>query len=170
MGLLVAIPDRHMIAVHEVIGPGVAAAMNGMVSLAAGQCEGKPRALSPALFYLAPDSRGQQVTQRSDGEIRVLISGPVADAFAALGAHGRAERVSPREPPPPGSWEVREVNPRSARAASLHRWVDIMADAPPREAMARSPRSMDSQRLAAPSEQPRAWTSAQAQRRSLPRR
>ncbi|WP_420114695.1 hypothetical protein [Pseudactinotalea sp.] len=87
-GLLVAIPHRHMIAIHEVAGQGTLAAMNGMVNLANGQFSSNPGAITPEVFYVAADGHSQQVTHRSDGSVTVRIDGAIAEAFTALGLIG----------------------------------------------------------------------------------
>jgi hypothetical protein len=84
-GVLLAVPNRHLLAVHVLAGLGVVTALQTMVRLAAGEHDARPGPVSPQLFYRSADGRTQQVTRRTDGHVGVHVEGPLAEAFAALG-------------------------------------------------------------------------------------
>lgn len=88
-GVLLVVPNRHLLAVHVLRGPGVVAAVEVLVRMAAGEHAGRPGPLSPHVFFRAPDGRTQQVTSTGpDGSTAVRVDGALADAFAALGLLG----------------------------------------------------------------------------------
>lgn len=87
-GLLLAIPNRHMIALHEIGGPGTVVAMNGMINLALGQHQSQPGALSPHVFFVGRDGTTQQATAHADGRVAVEVKGALAEAFERGGVAG----------------------------------------------------------------------------------
>lgn len=88
LGLLVIVPNRHVIALHEIRGEGGMLAMNGMVNLALAQYNERPGALSPHVFYVGADGRREQVTEHTEDRITVQIRGAIAETFAAVGLGG----------------------------------------------------------------------------------
>ncbi|GCD20099.1 hypothetical protein ACFO3K_11660 [Cellulomonas algicola] len=87
-GVLVAVPNRHLLALHVLAGPEVTHAMSTLISLARGEFDG-PGPVSPEVFYRSPDGTLQQVTgPAEDGGVAVLVTGAFAEAMAALGLVG----------------------------------------------------------------------------------
>lgn len=86
-GCLVAVPNRHLLAVHLLSGAGVVAALTAMAKIADGE-QDAPGPISREVFYLPPEGRGQQVTEYGEDGLRVIVDGPFADAFARLGLIG----------------------------------------------------------------------------------
>lgn len=84
-GYLVAVPNRHSLAVHVLAGVGVVRASQFMAWYAQENCENSPGPISPELFYLAPDGQGQQVTDCVNTPNSLMVVGPLADAFRQLG-------------------------------------------------------------------------------------
>jgi hypothetical protein len=88
-GVLLTVPHRHLLAVHVLRGPGVVAAVDVLVRLAAGEHAGRPGPVSPHVYFRAADGRTQQVTHlEPDGTTAVRVDGAFAEAFAALGLLG----------------------------------------------------------------------------------
>jgi len=88
-GVLLAVPNRHLLAVHVLRGPGVVAAVDVLVRLAAGEHAGRPGPVSSHVYFRAADGRAQQVTSvDDDGATVVRVDGPLAEAFDALGLLG----------------------------------------------------------------------------------
>lgn len=88
-GVLVVVPNRHLLAVHVLRGPGVVAAVDVLVRLAAGEHAGRPGPVSPHVYFRAADGRTQRVTAiEPDGTTAVRVDGAFAEAFAALGLLG----------------------------------------------------------------------------------
>lgn len=87
-GVLVAVPNRHLLAVHVLAGPEVMRAMSTLVQLARGEFEG-PGPVSPEVYHRSPDGTMQQVTgPGADGGVEVHVTGAFGDAMAALGLAG----------------------------------------------------------------------------------
>lgn len=86
-GCLVAVPNRHVLAVHVLSGAGVVAAMRALVGIAESQVTGAGP-ITDEVFYVPADGPIEQVTQRDDGELRVVVDGRLAEAFARLGLLG----------------------------------------------------------------------------------
>lgn len=84
-GLLVVLPNRHLLAVHVLRGAEVLAAVRVLVAIADGESSGTPGPLSDELFYLPPDGPAEQITRREDGRRIVAVDGALAEAFADLG-------------------------------------------------------------------------------------
>jgi hypothetical protein len=88
-GVLLVVPNRHLLALHVLAGRGVVAAVDVLVRLAAAEHAGRPGPVSPEVFFRAADGRVQQVTStQDDGTTAVRVEGPLAEAFAALGLLG----------------------------------------------------------------------------------
>ncbi len=86
-GVLVCIPNRHLLALHVLSGMGVIAAMNVMVQMARGECDARPGPVSPHVYYRAVDGQTQQVTRvdPDQGSVAVEVIGPLHKAFVGLG-------------------------------------------------------------------------------------
>jgi hypothetical protein len=85
-GVLVAVPNRHVMAVHVPAGPGLLPALNTLAALAAGESVEAPGPISPFVFLMCADGSIEQVTTRGeDGELVVDATGTLADVMAALG-------------------------------------------------------------------------------------
>ncbi|MFB9314095.1 hypothetical protein [Nocardioides plantarum] len=86
-GVLLAVPNRHLLALHPLGGVGVVAAMRLLAEIGTGEYEGQPGALSPHVYF-RPASGGpiEQVTRvEEDGTVVIAVDGALADAFAGLG-------------------------------------------------------------------------------------
>jgi hypothetical protein len=80
-GCLVAIPNRHLLAVHLLDGLGVLAAAQVLAGVAEGECRDKPGPISDAVFYLPPTGPAESIaTYADDGAVTIN---------AADGAFGR---------------------------------------------------------------------------------
>ena len=86
-GVLLAVPNRHLLAVHVLGGLGVVTALQTLTRLAAGEHDSRPGPVSPHVYYRAADGRVEQVTfPEPDGRgVGVHVRGLLAEAFAALG-------------------------------------------------------------------------------------
>lgn len=85
-GVLLAVPNRHLLAVHVLGGLGVVTALQALTNLAAGEHDARPGPVSPHVYYRAADGRAEQVTHPDpDGRVGVHVRGLLAEAFAALG-------------------------------------------------------------------------------------
>lgn len=85
-GVLLAVPNRHLLAVHVVTGESAVAAMSTMVPLAVGESDARAGGLSPFLYYRAADGRTQQVSRAGDdGKVVVEVTGAFEEVWRALG-------------------------------------------------------------------------------------
>ena len=98
-GVLLVVPNRHLLAVHVLRGPGVVAAVDVLVRMAAGEHAGRPGPVSPHVYFRAADGRTQQVTGVED------------DGSTAVRVEGR----SPRRSPPWGCWGTEHHRPSGLR-------------------------------------------------------
>lgn len=88
-GALVAVPNRHLLLVHLVVGPPVVQALNWMVGVAAKEYPESPGPVSPDVFHLTPQLHAEQVTgQDPDGSTVVEVRGQLAAALEQLGLLG----------------------------------------------------------------------------------
>lgn len=85
VGSLVAVPHRHLLAVHLLEDESVVPAMSALIGLArAGTDAAGP--VSPEVYYRGPDGRLQQITMiGADGSVGVQVDGEFAAAMASLG-------------------------------------------------------------------------------------
>ncbi|MDT4918727.1 MAG: hypothetical protein QOH89_3427, partial [Pseudonocardiales bacterium] len=83
-GCLVAVPNRHLLAVHLVSGMGVLAAIKLLVHIAEGE-QDAPGPISDCVFYLPKDGPGQRLTERDETGVRIIADGAFAEALAGLG-------------------------------------------------------------------------------------
>lgn len=87
-GVLVAVPNRHLLALHVLDGPDVVGAMRLLMDLARAEHDG-PGPVSPEVYYRSPDGILQQVTGAGDdGQARVVVTGAFAEAVRSLGVFG----------------------------------------------------------------------------------
>lgn len=88
-GCLVAVPNRHVLAVHILEGVGVVAASRVLMDLGASQCATSPGPISPDVYYLPVRGMGQRVGYvEDDGAARFVVEGRLQEAFVALGLMG----------------------------------------------------------------------------------
>ncbi len=86
-GVLVAVPNRHLLAVHALGGAGVVAALQVLVRVSTGEHTQQPGAISPHVYYVPSDGApAQQVTSfADDGTPSIDVEGALARAFCELG-------------------------------------------------------------------------------------
>lgn len=86
-GVLVAVPNRHLLAAHVLAGPGVVAALQVLARISTGEHDHQPGAVSRHIYYVPSDGApAQQVTSfADDGTLSIDVEGALAGAFAALG-------------------------------------------------------------------------------------
>ena len=86
-GCLVAVPNRHLLAVHLLDGLGVISAVQVLASVAEGECRDKPGPISDAVFYLPPSGPAESIiTRADDGGVTInAADGAFSQALAALG-------------------------------------------------------------------------------------
>jgi hypothetical protein len=84
-GVLVAVPNRHLLAVHVLTGLSVLTAMQTLAAIAEGEHSEAPGPLSPEVFYLPRNAPAEQVTRIEDGKRIVAVDGAFAQAFFDLG-------------------------------------------------------------------------------------
>lgn len=87
-GTLVALPNRHVLAVHVVDSAAVLRAVPALLAFAEAQVDG-PGPLSPHVYYRSPDGRLEQVSRRDpDGSVHVDATGALGTALSRLGLTG----------------------------------------------------------------------------------
>ncbi len=86
-GVLVAVPNQHLLALHPVSGAGVIAALQLLARIATGEHHDNLGALSPHVYYVpASGAPAEQVTSfADDGTLSIKVSGALAGTFLALG-------------------------------------------------------------------------------------
>ena len=85
-GVLVAVPNRHVLALHVPTGPGVVPALHLMAALAAEECATSPGPISPYVYLLPSAGPPAQLSRDGeDGEVVLEPSGPFAELLIALG-------------------------------------------------------------------------------------
>lgn len=86
-GVLVVVPNRHLLAVHPLAGSGVVAAMQVLARISTGEHDQQPGAVSRHVYYVpATGAAAQQVTSfADDGTLSINVTGALAEAFLALG-------------------------------------------------------------------------------------
>lgn len=85
-GVLVVVPNQHVLAFHVVRGEGVVPALRHLSEIADRQYTNQAGGISPHVFYWTLDSDPQQVTVfDSDGSLGIVVTGPLKDAFARIG-------------------------------------------------------------------------------------
>jgi hypothetical protein len=88
-GVLVAVPNRHVMAVHIPTGRGLVPALHTLAALAAGESTEAPGPISPFVYLMSPDGRIEQVTAHGDdGELVVDATGGLAEVMERLGLLG----------------------------------------------------------------------------------
>ncbi|MBB2890530.1 hypothetical protein [Flexivirga oryzae] len=88
-GALVAVPNRHLLLVHLLVGAPVVQALNWMVGVAAQEYPESPGPVSPHVYHLTPQLHAQQVTaQGPDGGTVVEVRDQFEAAFRLLGLLG----------------------------------------------------------------------------------
>lgn len=88
-GCVVAVPNRRLLLVHPVEGPGVVPALNAMAVIARREHDEQPGPVSAELYYLPQAGPGQQLTARDDdGAVTVRVEGAFGEALQRLGLTG----------------------------------------------------------------------------------
>ncbi|CAN5499276.1 hypothetical protein BH09ACT12_BH09ACT12_33980 [soil metagenome] len=89
-GVLVAVPNRHLLAVHPLAGQGVIAALQTLARISTGEHDQQPGAISRHVYFVpASGAAAQQVTSfADDGTLSINVEGPLAEAFVELGLLG----------------------------------------------------------------------------------
>lgn len=82
-GVLVAVPNRHVIVVHPLAGPGVVPALNWLVPFAQEDFDTQPGSVSPHVYHLAADGRAGLVTREDEDGHAVVVEGAFGEAFLA---------------------------------------------------------------------------------------
>lgn len=87
LGVLLAVPNRHLLVVHPLAGHGVVGAIQLIARISAGECGSQPGAISPHVYFRpATGAMPEQVTQvDDDGTVSIQVDGALAEAFGALG-------------------------------------------------------------------------------------
>lgn len=83
-GVLVAVPNRHVLAVHLLTGTGVVAAGKALAQMALALFE-DAGSITSSIFHLTPDLHAQVFGEQTGDGYSLTVSGQVEDAFAALG-------------------------------------------------------------------------------------
>ncbi len=84
-GVLVVVPNQHVLAFHVVRGEGVVPALRRLSEIADRQYR-QSGAISPHVFYWTLDSVPQQVTVfDADGSLGIVVTGPLKRAFTRIG-------------------------------------------------------------------------------------
>lgn len=87
-GVLVAMPNRHLLAVHLLEGPHVVGALHTLISLARSQVDG-PGPVSSEVYYRSPTGTLQRITGPGEnGGYGVFVTGAFAAAMESLGLVG----------------------------------------------------------------------------------
>ena len=86
-GVLLAVPNQHLLALHPLEGRGVVAALQVLAGISTGEHDQKPDALSRHVYFVPTDgSAAQRVTSfAADGTLSIDVVGAFAEAFIALG-------------------------------------------------------------------------------------
>lgn len=83
-GCVVAVPNRHLLAVHVVVDLGVITAVNLMAVIAEAECESRAGPITDEVFYLPRTGPGQSIVSRDDGRITVTAEGAFARVLTEL--------------------------------------------------------------------------------------
>lgn len=95
-GVLVAVPNRHVMAVHVPRGRGLIPALETLTALAAGESVEAPGPISPYVYLVTPDGRTEQITSRGeDGELLVDATGALARVLEELDLLDRGDGEDP---------------------------------------------------------------------------
>lgn len=86
-GVLVAVPNHQLLALHPVVGPGAVAALQLLARISTGEHDQHPGPVSRHVYFVPASGAGaEQVTSfGDDGTLTVEVAGALAGAFAALG-------------------------------------------------------------------------------------
>jgi hypothetical protein len=100
-GYLVGVPDRHLLLVHPVIGPGVFAAIQTMVNVAGRAHDERPGPITKDLYFIPAaafellifphEEIAQQITQYQDDQVLIMVPGHLEHALGQLGLLDSAE-------------------------------------------------------------------------------
>lgn len=90
-GVLLVVPNRHLLAVHVPTGPSLVQATNVLVNIGVGECESRPGPVSPHVFHLRPDGIATQFSEiveqpgQEGRAVNLTVQGPIEDMFRVLG-------------------------------------------------------------------------------------
>lgn len=88
-GVLVAVPSRHLLAAHVLVGVDEAlVAIRNLAALAEGAQPSAPGALSPNVYFWRDGLVSQVTTRGSDGQLSVDATGAFGQAMTELGLPG----------------------------------------------------------------------------------
>lgn len=100
-GYLVGVPNRHLLLVHPVTGPGVFAAIQAMVNIVGPAHDERPGPITKDLYFIPTDAFelglyphdeiAQQITQYQDDQVVILVPGHLEHALGQLGLLESAE-------------------------------------------------------------------------------
>lgn len=83
-GVLLAAPNRHLVAVHPLQGPEVVAAMGVLVDLARGESD-QPGGISDQVYFWRGGTLQQVSRTGTDGGVEVTVDGALQKAMLELG-------------------------------------------------------------------------------------
>lgn len=84
-GVLIGIPNRHLLTVHVVSGDGLLAALRTMIKIGHAEHDGREGAITPEVFYRAADGETQQLTWTTDEQsVQLRVSGRFAEVLDEL--------------------------------------------------------------------------------------
>lgn len=87
-GSLVVIPDRHLLAIHPISGPGLVSATQLLVDIALTEYGDSPGRMSPHVYYHAPDGTVEQISRREGDGLVMSMTRRFGAALADLGILG----------------------------------------------------------------------------------
>ena len=81
-GLLIAVPSRHLLALHVISGPGAVPVAETM-ALAVHHMHQNAgaAAISPWVYFVAPDRRAQQISYEREGDVVFYATDLFVDAL-----------------------------------------------------------------------------------------
>lgn len=89
-GIFVAVPNRHILLVHVLEGPGVIDAVGLMASITHGE-SASSGPVSSSGYYISPEGEMQTVLDLDEsGNMRMMVEGVLADQFVELGLLGNS--------------------------------------------------------------------------------
>ncbi|NHN56097.1 hypothetical protein G9U51_09945 [Calidifontibacter sp. DB0510] len=84
-GVLVAVPNRHLLLVHFPQDESVLLAAHAMIAISRTESSGRPGPISSELFHVTPDLVGTRLSSTTDDGVSFEVTGPVEDMFRSLG-------------------------------------------------------------------------------------
>lgn len=84
-GVLVAVPNRHLVVVHVIEDAGVLDALQLMVNVVRSQFEAEVGPVSPHLYYLPADDEAEQITSIDEERTTIEARGALGETLRRLG-------------------------------------------------------------------------------------